>query len=112
MSDNKMRNTKKVFDLSKSDAQATKVDPLKVSYFCFDTYSEYCYKLTERCRQFMHTKSGVLVYRRMRVAEVFSYGCRDMKKSLEWQLGALQKSMDYQADVPNFLEPWNTILNL
>jgi hypothetical protein len=46
------------------------------------------------------------VYRRMRVAEVFSYGCRDMKQSLEWQLGALKKSMDYPADVPNFLEPW------
>ena len=29
-----------------------------------------------------------------------------MKQSLEWQLGALQKSMDYEADVPNFLEPW------
>ena len=42
----------------------------------------------------------------MRVAEVFSYGCRDMNQSLEWQLGALQKSMDYEADVPNFLEPW------
>jgi hypothetical protein len=42
----------------------------------------------------------------MRVAEVFSYGCRDMKESLEWQLGALKKSMDYEADVPNFLEPW------
>jgi hypothetical protein len=42
----------------------------------------------------------------MRVAEVFSYGCRDMKNSLALQLGALQKSMDYPADVPNFLEPW------
>jgi hypothetical protein len=29
-----------------------------------------------------------------------------MKQSLEWQLGALNKSMDYLADVPNFLEPW------
>jgi hypothetical protein len=42
----------------------------------------------------------------MRVAEVFSYGCADMKQSLEWQLGALQESMQYKADVPNFLEPW------
>jgi hypothetical protein len=54
----------------------------------------------------MNSGSGALVYRRMRVAEVFSYGCRDMNQSLEWQLGALQKSMDYEADVPNFLEPW------
>jgi len=29
-----------------------------------------------------------------------------MEKSLEWQLGALQESMSYPADVPNFLEPW------
>ncbi len=29
-----------------------------------------------------------------------------MKKSLEWQLGALKKSMEYKADIPNFLEPW------
>jgi hypothetical protein len=51
-------------------------------------------------------ESGVLVYRRMRVAEVFSYGSRDMQKSLHWQLGALKKSMAYQADIANFLEPW------
>jgi hypothetical protein len=94
------------FDTSKSDAQATLVDPVKVSDFPFQTYQQYEQKLTERCRLFMKSDSGALVYRRMRVAEVFSYGCRDMKQSLEWQLGALQKSMDYEADVPNFLEPW------
>jgi hypothetical protein len=94
------------FDTSKSDTQATLVDPLKVADFPFETYQEYDQKLTERCLRFMKAESGVLVYRRMRVAEVFSYGCRDMKKSLEWQLGSLNKSMDYKADVPNFLEPW------
>ncbi len=94
------------FDTSKSDAQATIVDPVKVADFPFETYSEYENKLTERCRQFIQADSGALVYRRMRVAEVFSYGCRDMKQSLEWQLGALQESIDYKADVPNFLEPW------
>lgn len=96
----------KVFDSGKRDAQATTVDPVKVSGFCFDAYQEYNQKLTERCEKFMRDRSGVLVYRRMRVAEVFSFGCRDMQQSLEWQLGALQKSMDYEADVPNFLEPW------
>lgn len=94
------------FDTSKSDTQATTVDPLKVVDFPFDVYQEYEQKLTQRCKDFLQVDSGVLVYRRMRVAEVFSYGCRDMKKSLEWQLGALYKSMDYKADVPNFLEPW------
>jgi hypothetical protein len=94
------------FDTSKNDAQATKVDPVKVADFPFKSYKEYEQKLTERCEKFLKADSGVLVYRRMRVAEVFSYGCRDMKQSLEWQLGALQKSMVYKADVPNFLEPW------
>jgi hypothetical protein len=98
--------SKNIFDSSKKDAQATKVDPIKASDFSLDAYQEYAQKLTERCEKFLHAKSGALVYRRMRVAEVFSHGCRDMKQSLEWQLGALQKSMDYEADVPNFLEPW------
>lgn len=96
----------KKFDTSKSDAQATLVDPVKVSDFPFQTYRQYEQKLTERCKLFMKSDAGAMVYRRMRVAEVFSYGCSDMKQSLEWQLGALQKSMDYEADVPNFLEPW------
>jgi len=96
----------KKFDTTKSDAQATKVDPVKVSDFPFETYQQYEQKLSERCIQFMNSDSAALVYRRMRVAEVFSYGCRDMNQSLEWQLGALQKSMEYEADVPNFLEPW------
>src|ERR1035437_9785048 len=42
----------------------------------------------------------------MRVGECFSFGCKDMKRSLELQLGALEKSMLFRADVPNFLEPW------
>jgi hypothetical protein len=94
------------FDSSKHDAQATLVNPLKVGDFPFQAYQDYENELTKRCLEFMKVKSGALVYRRMRVAEVFSYGCADMKKSLEWQLGALKKSMEYAADVPNFLEPW------
>lgn len=96
----------KKFDTSKSDSQATNVDAVKVNDFPFEVYREYEQELLERCTRFINSDSGALVYRRMRVAEVFSYDCRDMKKSLEWQLGALQKSMDYKADVPNFLEPW------
>jgi len=99
-------STNKTFSTSKSDAQATLVEPVKVSDFPFNEYADYSEKLSGRCSAFMKKSSGVLVYRRMRVAEVFSFGCREMKQSLEWQLGALQKSMDYPADVPNFLEPW------
>ncbi len=94
------------FDTSKNDAQATTVDPVKVADFPFQAYQEYESEQTKKCLEFMGAKSGALVYRRMRVAEVFSYGCADMKQSLEWQLGALKKSMEYPADVPNFLEPW------
>lgn len=99
-------NNKKTFDTAKSDAQATRVDPVNIADFPVESYHEYSEALNARCRNFMKAEQGVLVYRRMRVAEVFSYGCRDMKQSLEWQLGALKKSMDYEADVPNFLEPW------
>lgn len=94
------------FDTGKKDAQATQVDPVRIGDFSISSYRDYCTELDERCMKFMQADSGVLVYRRMRVAEVFSYGCRDMRQSLEWQLGALQKSMDFPADVPNFLEPW------
>ncbi len=98
--------TIKGFDTTKHDAQATPVDPVKISDFDLDAYRDYAGELTGRCAAFMKKSSGALVYRRMRVAEVFSYGCRDMRQSLEWQLGALKKSMAYEADVPNFLEPW------
>ncbi|NJO83519.1 MAG: hypothetical protein HC828_12330 [Blastochloris sp.] len=94
------------FDHSKADSQSTPVLPVKVADFCFNEFQTYEAELNERCLQFLQKDSGVLVYRRMRVAEVFSYGCRNWDQSLEWQLGALKKSMDYKADVPNFLEPW------
>ena len=96
----------KTFDISQSDTQASLADRVKVTDFCFSEYEAYVRERRDRCVAFMKSRSGVLVYRRMRVAEVFSYGCKDMKESLEWQLGALKKSMDYRADVPNFLEPW------
>jgi hypothetical protein len=101
---NKM--SKESFDTDVSDAQATAVKPVTPEEFDFAAYQEYERQLLQRCRSFWQADAGVLVYRRMRVAEVFSYGCRDMKSSLAWQLGALQKSMAYPADVPNFLEPW------
>jgi hypothetical protein len=98
--------TNKSFDTSKKDAQATVVEPVKVSDFNLEAYLDYENSLAERCRNFIKSPTGILVYRRMRAAEVFSYGCRDMNQSLEWQLGALKKSMYYKADIPNFLEPW------
>ena len=94
------------FDQTVADVQATPVEPVTPEAFDFEAYADYEASLRERCRAFWRAESGVLVWRRMRTAEVFTYGCKDMKASLEWQLGGLKKSMDYKADVPNFLTPW------
>ncbi|MHC4324522.1 MAG: uroporphyrinogen decarboxylase family protein [Planctomycetota bacterium] len=94
------------FDQTGIDVQATPAEPVKPQSFDFEAYADYEASLLERCRRFWQADSGVLVNRRMRIAEVFSYGCKDMKASLEWQLGGLKKSMEYKADIPNFLTPW------
>lgn len=96
----------KKFNSRLTDVQATKVIPVQPDEFDFDEYSEYAGKLNVRCKTFWKADSGVVVYRRMRVGECFSYGCRDMKQSLEYQLGALKMSLNFKADIPNFLEPW------
>ena len=96
----------KQFDNKKADSQATEVKPVRPEDFDFDRYEAYAAELNKGCAAFWQQKSGVAVYRRMRVAECFSYGSRDMKRSLELQLGALEKSMLFKADVPNFLESW------
>ncbi|MBN2313596.1 MAG: hypothetical protein JXM79_06675 [Sedimentisphaerales bacterium] len=94
------------FDQTSVDVQASPVEPVTPEAFDFDAYADYEAELLERCHAFWQAESGVLVLRRMRPAEVFSYGCKDMETSLQLQLGGLQKSMTYKADVPNFLEPW------
>ena len=94
------------FNINLSDAQATSVLPVKVEEFDLSEYKEYADKLDEKCKSFWESDSGVIVYRRMRAGECFSYGCKNMKMSLQLQLGALKLSTQYKADVPNFLEPW------
>lgn len=94
------------FDTSKRDSQASEVMPLSAGEFDLEAYADYENSLLKKCGAFWKADSGVAVYRRMRAAEVFADGSRDMKRSLELQLGCLQKSMAFQADVPNFLEPW------
>lgn len=100
------KNMVKKFNINLSDSQATQVLPVRPEDFDFAKFEAYAAKLNETCARFRKESSGVLVYRRMRVGECFSYGSRDMKRSLELQLGALEKSMLFKADVPNFLEPW------
>jgi hypothetical protein len=94
------------FDINKRDAQATEIAPVSVSGFDMFEYTDYEAKLMERTHAFATASEGVAVYRRFRAAEVFSDGCRDMRRSLEWQLGCLRTSMNFEADIPNFLEPW------
>ena len=94
------------FDYKKADSQATVVEPMEPGQFPYEAYADYEAARHERCRRFKDAPSGVLVYRRMRVQQCFSSGCRRMDESLRWQLGALAKSMEFEADVPNFLEPW------
>ena len=80
----------KQFDNKLADSQSTQVLPITPENFDFDTYQAYAAGLNKTCADFWQQKTGVLVYRRMRVAECFSFGCRDMKRSLELQLGSLQ----------------------
>ncbi|GHV59235.1 hypothetical protein FACS1894182_13010 [Bacteroidia bacterium] len=94
------------FDITKSDSQATEVLPISPEKFDLNAYADYEKSLSDKCTAFWNAPSGVAVYRRMRAAEVFAAGSRDMKRSLELQLGCLQKSMEFKADIPNFLEPW------
>ncbi len=94
------------FNVNLADSQATAVTPVEAGKFDIEEYAAYAQALDETCKKFWESNSGVLVYRRMRVKEVFAEDCRDMKKSLEWQLGALRQSMKFKADIPNFLEPW------
>lgn len=96
----------KKFNTKIADSQATGILPVSPDNFDFEAYEAYAGSLNKRCADFWQAESGVLVYRRMRVAECFSYGCANMKHSLELQLGALAQSMNFKADVPNFLEPW------
>lgn len=96
----------KKFDTRLADSQATAVVPISSKDFNFEVYENYARELNQKCADFWEKESGVLVYRRMRVADCFSFGCQDMKHSLELQLGALDKSRLFKADVPNFLEPW------
>ena len=96
----------KEFDYTVADSQGTAVEPVSPEKFDVQKYVDYEAALLEDNAEFWKSQAGVAVYRRFRVPQVYSYGCREMKQSLAWQLGALEKSMAYKADIANFLEPW------
>lgn len=94
------------FDTSLRDSQGTLVVPVSPEQFDLDRYAEYEEKQLIKNRAFIEKEEGLLVYRRVRADGVFYDKCRDYKKSLSLQLGALELSMNYEADIANFLEPW------
>lgn len=94
------------FDITSRDSQGTEVAPVSPEKFDLEAYHDYELKKLESNEKFVAADHGLLVYRRVRANGVFYDKCRDYKESLALQLGALQKSMEYEADIPNFLEPW------
>lgn len=94
------------FDITSRDSQGTEVLPIQPENFDLEAYHNYELEKLESNEKFVTADSGLLVYRRVRANGVFYDKCRDYKESLALQLGALQKSMEYEADIPNFLEPW------
>lgn len=96
----------KEFDTTLQDSQGTQIDPIDISQFDLDAYADYEASLLESNKVFVNSKRGLLVYRRVRANGVFYDKCKNYKESLQLQLGALNKSMDYKADIANFLEPW------
>lgn len=96
----------KEFDTSLRDSQSTTVEPVAPEKFDLDAYAAYEASMGERQEAFLHGDASLLVYRRVRADGVFYDKCRDYRESLALQLGALQTSMQYKADIANFLEPW------
>lgn len=88
------------------DSQETLVKPIKPRDFDLEAYEDYEKSLLENNSKFINADNGLLVYRRVRANGVFYDKCRDYRESLELQLGALASSMEYKADIANFLEPW------
>ncbi len=98
-----MSNT---FNTNLRDAQGTFASRVRVQDFNFSRYQEYEQRCSIKTEQFFSGNKQLLVYRRMRGDGIFYDACKNFKDSLEIQLGVLQKSMGYKADIANFLEPW------
>lgn len=94
------------FDTSIRDSQSTNVEAISPEKFDIEAYADYEAYLNERQKEFLCGDRNLLVYRRVRADGVFYDKCKDYKESLALQLGALKTSMQYKADVANFLEPW------
>lgn len=94
------------FDITSKDAQAMPVEPVEPAAFDYAEYADHAAGAEARYAAFLAQPEGVAVWQRVRVADVFRDGCRDMEASLRWQLGGLTKAMSYATDAANYLEPW------
>jgi hypothetical protein len=97
---------KQTFDQTKADSMAMPVAPMDIADFDLGRYESFAGAADARYGAFLRKRSGVAVWQRVRVGEVFRDQCRDMKQSLRWQLGGLTRTLDYLTDAPSYLEPW------
>jgi hypothetical protein len=98
--------TQSTFNYVLKDAQALPVTPIEPSQFDLARYEAFAAEADQRYAGFLSKPSGLAVWQRVRVGEVFRDACRDMRESLRLQLGGLTKSLDYLTDAPTYLEPW------
>jgi hypothetical protein len=94
------------FDIHSKDAQAMPVEPVEPRAFDYAAFADHEAAAEARYAAFLEQREGVAVWQRVRVADVFRDGCRDMGASLRWQLGGLTKSLNYATDAATYLEPW------
>ncbi len=94
------------FNVEVADVQDTPVEPIDPRKFDYARFADFEQSRFETCRKFWDSKEGVLVYRRCKVGKVYLDLCGDMEMSLQLQLGAMHRSLEYASDVPAFLDPW------
>jgi hypothetical protein len=98
--------TQNEFDITLVDAQAMPIEPLAPADFDLARNADFASEADQRYAEFMAKDEGIMVWQRIRAADVFAAGSRDMEYSLSLQLGGLTKSLDYLTDAPTYLEPW------
>ncbi len=94
------------FDTAKKDSMATPVTPMDMDALDLGRYEAFAAAADQRYAEFLRKPEGVAVWQRVRVGEVFRDACGDMQQSLRWQVGALQRTLDFLTDAPTYLEPW------
>ncbi|MFC1961023.1 uroporphyrinogen decarboxylase family protein [Chloroflexota bacterium] len=98
--------TDAAFDYTRVDPWSMSVQPVEPAAFDFARYEAFALAADERYAEFMAKDEGIMVWQRVRAADVFRAGCRDMAYSLRLQMGCLTQAMDCLTDAPAYLEPW------